>query len=332
MPQITAPAKSLLKETIESFSEQGAIKGKAVRNTLIKKGVKPAELDHATLPELDPDKSYTKAELMDWLSKRQDQHTISESKKYRQVNTLKYPTSDADYDKAMTLEEGYKANITEVQRPIPTSDKVNKLGEAIDSGDNNLVNQTIKEIEGPMSDKVRGSTHFEEKKDYLFHTRTYDDSPNSIVTDDISVPERRTILEVQSDVASKLRREQIAAANKIELLDINDNILDDMVNQADKMLKNGYGKSGDLDTNYYADTLIDRLVEDVNHNALEQLDYQELQGVIRGNIETYMSLVNNHNFNSDFKQRMRKEFIENTKRFIEGYNKALVEDKQEECQ
>ncbi len=169
--------KSLLKEVIDALPEKTVLKGESVENVLKKRGVKPEELQFKGGDVLNPQKAYTKQDLIDWEASRTDIHSTIESPAY--IGTS---THDLGQAYRSDVSNTYSSRITEVGKDLVD----------VETG----LDQLYKTGQAPAA--TRGSGHFQRDKNYLYHTRGYDE--------DFADKSTRVILEVQSDTIQQARQ------------------------------------------------------------------------------------------------------------------------------
>ena len=246
--------KSILKETVEKLPEEFAMKSDSVPNYLIKQGVKPEELKFAELGL--PKGTVTKADLKKAEELRGGTlgRVPSVEKSYSDV-TLRGEEHNPTYTEQVYLynpsEPATKRLAGELRQTV---DKYKPVNVALEAGDTAKAEKLAKEagwdgeedlrawsskqaneaarIDTELGELPEGYTsrHFERQPDYLMHARTIDQDINGTPT--------RTILELQSDLHQKGKRQGYLEfgerrISKEEYAQINDAIIsgDVMVNR-----------------------------------------------------------------------------------------------------
>jgi hypothetical protein len=172
--------KSGLKEGIENLPEQ-AIKAESVPNVLAKKGIKAEELEFSKMG-LPTEGKVTKADLAEAESKRQDVFDVVETDSGYQSYSLK----------AGKANPTYKEKVYTFRQEEPSADDgylgIEELRDLAQRGD----------LPGLRGSSRYTSSHFPEVQDYLFHTRTFDDTwgTNKV----------RVLQELQSDLHQQGRQ------------------------------------------------------------------------------------------------------------------------------
>ncbi len=177
--------QSLLKLGIKNLPEGQTVKGKAVPNVLKKSGVKEEELKYAGL-DLEPEKSYTKSEL----------ETVEKGRK-DEFGEQTFTGQDVQYQ-FTSLTPG-RSNPTYKENVYTFTDGTGGVDTAGMTAD-----EAAFATKGDPSRYTSG--HFADTPNYLFHTRTYDDTLEGKPT--------RIVQEIQSDLHQEKRA---ASADKGQL-------------------------------------------------------------------------------------------------------------------
>jgi hypothetical protein len=201
--------KSLLKETVKELPDDFAMKSQSVIPMLTKKGVKPEELEYSQFAIKDG--KITKADMVEAEKARVDKFDVEDANAgYAGYGMPKGKSNPTYREKVLTYKSENKVNILEAREKFRDAFVKAEDGEALGiaselgfvGNDIEKANEFVDSLD-VYTDISRYTTeHFPENKNYLAHTRIYDD-----VVDGSPV---RVLQEIQSDLHQTGRQQGYA--------------------------------------------------------------------------------------------------------------------------
>ena len=208
--------QSLLKETIQELPDDFATKSQSVAPMLLKKGVKPEELEYANLDI--PKGKVTKQQLVEAEAQRQDEfytvqgrgdyyrYSLAPDNPTYQEKILTFKQADGgvpDAGSSGAISPHQRAEIEEAMsdveryRDLDSEERLDELLE--DAGyTGGPIHDFLNKASKPAGSRYT-STHFPDTPNYLMHTRLYDE--------DFDGTPSRVLLEIQSDLHQQGRQQ-----------------------------------------------------------------------------------------------------------------------------